>query len=57
MAGIVLREQSDAGGLFYLHKITPRHKNALRTGFDFLMVRTLLHVVITGKIYCHVFLL
>ena len=43
MAGIVLREQSDAGGLF-LQKITPQYKNALRTGFDFLMVRTLLHV-------------
>ena len=56
MAGIVLREQSDAGGLF-LQKITPQYKNALRTGFDFLMVRTLLHVVIKGKIYCRIFLL
>lgn len=35
MAGIVLREQSDAGGLFYLQEITPRHKNALWEGFFF----------------------
>ena len=56
MAGIVLREKNGAGVLF-LQKISPRHKNALRTGFDFLMVRTLLHVVIKGKIYCRIFLL